>query len=42
MDTLNDVIKQKRPELVNRKGVVYCDNARHTSLIVRQTLLQMY
>ena len=43
LDKLDVAIKQKRPELVNRKGVVfYHDNARpHTSLVTRQELLQL-
>ena len=43
LDKLNDFIKQKRPELVNRKGVVFHhDNARlHTNLVTRQKLLQL-
>lgn len=43
MDKLNAVIKQKRPELINRKGVVFQhDNARpHTSLATRTKILQL-
>lgn len=43
LDKLNDSLKQKRPELINRKGVVFHqDNARpHTSLLTRQKLLQL-
>lgn len=43
LDKLNDFLKQKRPELVNRKGVVFHqDNARlHTSLVTRQKLLEL-
>ena len=43
LDSLNESIIQKRPELVNRKGVVlHHDNARpHTSLITRQKLLEL-
>jgi len=43
LDKLNDSLKQKRPELINRKGVVFHqDNARpHTSLVTRQKLLQL-
>jgi [histone H3]-lysine36 N-dimethyltransferase SETMAR len=43
LDKLNDSLKQKRPELINRKGVVFHkDNARpHTSLVTRQNLLQL-
>ncbi|XP_018353534.1 PREDICTED: histone-lysine N-methyltransferase SETMAR-like [Trachymyrmex septentrionalis] len=43
LDKLNDSLKQKRLELINRKGVVfYQDNARpHTSLVTRQKLLQL-
>ncbi|XP_035222849.1 histone-lysine N-methyltransferase SETMAR-like [Stegodyphus dumicola] len=43
LDKLNDALKQKRPELTNRKGVVFHqDNARpHTSLVTRQKLLQL-
>jgi [histone H3]-lysine36 N-dimethyltransferase SETMAR len=37
LDKLNDSLKQKRPELINRKGVLFHqDNARpHTSLVTR-------
>ena len=40
LDKLNDSLKQKRPELINRKGVVFHqDNTRpHTSLVTRQKL----
>ena len=43
LDKLDAAIKQKRPELVNRKGVVfYHDNERpHTSLVTRQKFLQL-
>ena len=43
LDKLNDSLKQKRPELINRKGIVFHhDNARpHTSLVTRQKLLQL-
>ena len=43
LDKLNDSLKQKRPELINRKGVVFHqDNARpRTSLLTRQKLLQL-
>lgn len=43
LDKLNDALQQKRPELINRKGVVFLqDNARpHTSLVTRQKLLQL-
>ena len=42
-DKLSDALKEKIPELANRKGVVFHqDNARpHTSLITRQKLLQL-
>ena len=42
-DSLNESIIQKRPELVNRKGVVFHhNNARpHTSLITCQKLLKL-
>jgi [histone H3]-lysine36 N-dimethyltransferase SETMAR len=43
LDKLNNSFKQKRPELINRKGIVFHqDNARpHTSLVTRQKLLQL-
>ncbi|XP_047344507.1 histone-lysine N-methyltransferase SETMAR-like [Vespa velutina] len=43
LDKLNDALQQKRPELINRKGVVFHqDSARpHTSLVSRQKLLQL-
>ncbi|XP_035733466.1 uncharacterized protein LOC118446641 [Vespa mandarinia] len=43
LDKLNDAVQRKRPELINRKGIVFLeDNARpHTSLISRQKLLQL-
>ncbi|XP_046828276.1 histone-lysine N-methyltransferase SETMAR-like [Vespa crabro] len=43
LDKLNDALQQKRPELINREGVVFHqDNARHhTSLVSRQKLLQL-
>jgi len=43
LDSLNESLIQKRPGLVNRKGIVFHhDNARpHTSLITRQKLLEL-
>ncbi|CAK9827264.1 Histone-lysine N-methyltransferase SETMAR [Anthophora retusa] len=43
LDSLKESIKQKRPELVNRNGVVFHhDNARpHTSLVTRQKLIEL-
>ncbi|GFV27106.1 histone-lysine N-methyltransferase SETMAR [Trichonephila clavipes] len=43
LDKLNDALRQKRSELINRKGVVFHqDNARpHTSLVTRQKTLQL-
>lgn len=43
LDALNESIARKRPELANRKGVVFHhDNARpHTSLLTRQKLLTL-
>jgi [histone H3]-lysine36 N-dimethyltransferase SETMAR len=43
LNNLNESIIQKRPELVNRKGVMFHhDNARpHTNLITRQQLLEL-
>jgi len=43
LDELKTAIKQKRPEIANRKGVVFHqDNARpHVSLITRQKLLEL-
>ena len=40
---MNAAVKEKRPELVNRKGVIfYHDNVtRHTSLATRQKLLRL-
>jgi len=36
---LQQAIERKRPELINRRGVVFHDNARpHTSLMTRQKL----
>ena len=42
MNKLNAAVKEKRPELVNRKNVIYHhDNAiPHTSLATRQKLLR--
>ena len=37
---LNNAVEEKRPELTNRKGVVFHhDDARHTYLVTRQKLL---
>ena len=43
LDRLNAAIKDKRPELVNRRGVVFHhDNARpHVSMQTRQKLLEL-
>ncbi|XP_046819196.1 histone-lysine N-methyltransferase SETMAR-like [Vespa crabro] len=43
VDKLNGALQQKKPKLINRKGVVFHqDNARpHTSLVSRQKLLQL-
>jgi [histone H3]-lysine36 N-dimethyltransferase SETMAR len=43
LDKLNDSLKHKKSELINRNGVVFHqDNARpHTSLVTRQKLLQL-
>ena len=42
LDNLNDSFKKKRPELINRKSVVFHqDNARtHTSFLTGKKLLQ--
>jgi len=43
LNRLQEAIKEKRPELINRKGVVFHhDNARpHTSLMTRQKLREL-
>ena len=43
LNKLNTAVKEKRPELVNRKGVIFHhDNVTpHTSLITRQKLLRL-
>ena len=43
LNKLNAAVKEKRPELVNRKGVIFHhDNATpHTSLAIRQKLLRL-
>ena len=43
LNKLNAVVKEKRPGLVNRKGVIFhYDNATpHTSLATRQKLLRL-
>jgi len=42
LDRLKAAIDEKRPELANRKGVVFQDNARpHVSLHTRQKLVQL-
>lgn len=43
LDKLNAAINEKRPELVNRRSVVFHqDNARpHTSLVTRQKLMEL-
>ena len=42
-DKLSDALKEKRPPLVNRQGVVFQQHTArpHTSLITRQKLLQL-
>ena len=43
LNNLNAVVKEKRPELVNRKGVIFHDDnaTLHTSLATRQKLLRL-
>lgn len=42
LDRLQEAIKEKRPELINRKVVFHHDNTRpHTSLITRQKLREL-
>ena len=43
LDKLNTAINKKRPELINRKGIIFHqDNARpHTSLVTRQKLREL-
>ena len=42
LDRLQEAIKEKRPELINRKGVVFHHDARpHTSLMTRQKLREL-
>jgi len=42
LDRLQEAIKEKQPELINRKGVVFHYNARpHTSLMTRQKLREL-
>ena len=43
LDRLQEAIKEKRPELINRKGIVFHhNNARpHTSLMTRQKLREL-
>ncbi|XP_014482317.1 PREDICTED: histone-lysine N-methyltransferase SETMAR-like [Dinoponera quadriceps] len=43
LDKLNAAIKEKRPELVNRKGVIFHHNnvRPHTSLVTRQKLMEL-
>ena len=43
LNKLNAAVKEKRPELVNRKDVIfYDDNAiSHTSIAIRQKLLTL-
>jgi len=43
LDKLKQAIDQERPELVNRKGVVFHqDNAKpHVSMMIRQKLLKL-
>jgi len=37
---LNEAIKEKRPELANRKGIVFYHDNPHTSLVTRGKLLE--
>ena len=43
LNKLNAAVKEKRPELVNRKGVIFHDDnsTPHTSLATRQKLLRL-
>jgi len=42
LDRLQEAIKEKQPELINRKGVVFHYNVRpHTSLMTRQKLREL-
>ncbi|KAG6794559.1 Ammar1 transposase [Apis mellifera caucasica] len=38
---LNNAVEEKRPELTNRKGVVFHHARSHTSLVTRQKLLEL-
>ena len=43
LNKLNSAVKEKRPELVNRKGVIFHDDnaTPHTYLAIRQTLSRL-
>ena len=43
LNKLNAAVKEKRPEMVNRTGIIFHDDnaTPHTSLAIRQKLLRL-